>query len=358
MKQNKKKLQERIDNLVRKQLGLAFSEPLNESVEDQKLNKLIESMISLQLNEETEDVVEEPILRPFGIINLKGMDANKFIESDKFKWLKDARIKDADIEIKGNKIIWHSGNWVDGNYDYDNCTWKGGKWLKKGVKKPKELCCNEGKTMKIKKNRKALQEVIDNMINKVQGKEYFTSLNESVEDQRLNKLVESMIRKQLNEARDFDYMLLDRLVSDCEYFLHHGGRDKKVLWAGSVDAQIDKMKEIYNSFSEEEKPEWIDMKKIEEYEEKMKDDSVNESEVDFKFTNEELDRAIKTLEEKKEKVQKQIEKGDFSKVNERTLKGFIRNYEKQIKDLESKKNLDEKCNKEMIESMIKKQLKK
>ena len=72
----------------------------------------------------------------------------------------------------------------------------------------------------------------------------------------------------------YSYMLLSRLQSDCEYYLGHGNRSVKRLWAGTVDEQIKKMKELWNGLPK--KPEWLSMKDIEEYEEKMKDGPVKE----------------------------------------------------------------------------------
>lgn len=65
------------------------------------------------------------------------------------------------------------------------------------------------------------------------------------------------------------YQLLDRLRTDCEYFLGAGKGCEKHLWAGSVSAQIEKMKELYNSFLPDEKPEWINMEKICDYDNQM-----------------------------------------------------------------------------------------
>jgi len=62
-------------------------------------------------------------------------------------------------------------------------------------------------------------------------------------------------------------MLLSRLQQDNEYFLNHGNRSIKSLWAGSVKDQIEKMKELWNSV--EEKPEWLTMQQILDYEKKM-----------------------------------------------------------------------------------------
>ena len=58
-------------------------------------------------------------------------------------------------------------------------------------------------------------------------------------------------------------MLLDRLRADCDYFLGAGGRSEKHLWAGSVYAQIKKMRELYDALSE--KPEWLTAEAIDRY---------------------------------------------------------------------------------------------
>ena len=58
-------------------------------------------------------------------------------------------------------------------------------------------------------------------------------------------------------------MLLDRLRADCDYFLGAGGRSEKHLWAGSVHAQIKKMRELYDALPE--KPEWLTAEAIDRY---------------------------------------------------------------------------------------------
>ena len=55
----------------------------------------------------------------------------------------------------------------------------------------------------------------------------------------------------------FNYMMLSRLQLDCKYYLGCGNRNKKHLWADTVEEHIAYMKELYNGFSEDEKPEWI-----------------------------------------------------------------------------------------------------
>ena len=60
-----------------------------------------------------------------------------------------------------------------------------------------------------------------------------------------------------------DYVLLDRLRADCDYFLGAGGRSEKHLWAGNVHAQIKKMRELYDTLPE--KPEWLTTEAIDRY---------------------------------------------------------------------------------------------
>lgn len=67
----------------------------------------------------------------------------------------------------------------------------------------------------------------------------------------------------------FRYMLLSRLKSDCQFYLGHGNRSKNHLWAGNERYQIDNMKALWNTFSEEDKPEWLTWEDILEYEREM-----------------------------------------------------------------------------------------
>ena len=60
-----------------------------------------------------------------------------------------------------------------------------------------------------------------------------------------------------------DYVLLDRLRADCVYFLGAGGRSEKHLWAGSVYAQVKKMRGLYDALPE--KPEWLTAEAIDRY---------------------------------------------------------------------------------------------
>lgn len=64
-----------------------------------------------------------------------------------------------------------------------------------------------------------------------------------------------------------NYLILDRLRADCEYFLGAGNRAEKHLWAGSVYAQIVKMRELYDALPQ--KPEWLTKEMIDDYADRM-----------------------------------------------------------------------------------------
>ena len=46
----------------------------------------------------------------------------------------------------------------------------------------------------------------------------------------------------LTNTNAFNYMMLIRLQSDCDYFLGYGGHSEKVLWGENVDQHIAYMK--------------------------------------------------------------------------------------------------------------------
>ena len=66
----------------------------------------------------------------------------------------------------------------------------------------------------------------------------------------------------------FRYMMLDRLRTDCEYYLRING-SANCLWADDEKKQIQTMKNIWTSFREWEKPEWLTWEDILEFEKKM-----------------------------------------------------------------------------------------
>lgn len=78
-----------------------------------------------------------------------------------------------------------------------------------------------------------------------------------------------VINRNEADAHAADYQLLSRLKADCEYFLGAGQGAVKHLWAGSVPAQIEKMRELYAGLTE--KPEWLTGQDIDRYEQRMAD---------------------------------------------------------------------------------------
>ena len=71
------------------------------------------------------------------------------------------------------------------------------------------------------------------------------------------------------ESLKFRYQFLNRLQMDCNYFLGNGCRHEKDLWAQNVPDHIALMREYWHSFSESEKPEWLTLEQIDEYEKNM-----------------------------------------------------------------------------------------
>ncbi|WP_304683101.1 LPD11 domain-containing protein [uncultured Clostridium sp.] len=71
------------------------------------------------------------------------------------------------------------------------------------------------------------------------------------------------------KANEYNYMMLDRLRSDCDYFLGNGNGFLGHLYYKDIDKHIEEMKKIYEAFSNEEKPEWISLEDINNYKERM-----------------------------------------------------------------------------------------
>lgn len=73
--------------------------------------------------------------------------------------------------------------------------------------------------------------------------------------------------EQKSHRQQYLYQLLDRLRTDCEYYLGNGNHHPDALWAGNEQGQIAKMKEIWLQL--EEKPEWLSWEDIINYADKM-----------------------------------------------------------------------------------------
>lgn len=84
----------------------------------------------------------------------------------------------------------------------------------------------------------------------------------------MTKTMQKIIEEHENSDK-FKYMLLSRLESDCKYFINTGKTNIKALWSGNVKDHIEDMTALYNSFSDDNKPEWITLATIKEYADKM-----------------------------------------------------------------------------------------
>ena len=65
------------------------------------------------------------------------------------------------------------------------------------------------------------------------------------------------------------YLMLSRMQSDCDYFLGHGNRNARYLWAGDMAGQIAEMRRRWESLPEDAKPEWLTWEMIDAYEAQM-----------------------------------------------------------------------------------------
>lgn len=77
--------------------------------------------------------------------------------------------------------------------------------------------------------------------------------------------------KEPTPEEKYNYRMLSRLKADCDYYLGYGNKSINHLWADNEEDQIAEMKKIYNSFSEDKKPEWLTWSDILNYETLMCD---------------------------------------------------------------------------------------
>ena len=138
----------------------------------------------------------------------------------------------------------------------------------------KKLKTDPKKAMNLAKRAKKLAEANKKMLEKKESSLY-GNINGFISNIEKNYLKES-IEDVLKKDDEFRYQLLGRLKSDCDYYLGNGNRNDKYLWAGNVKDQIQTMKDLYNSFSDDMKPEWISLEDIDNYEKEMSS-GLNES---------------------------------------------------------------------------------
>jgi hypothetical protein len=134
---------------------------------------------------------------------------------------------------------------------------------------------------------------------------------------QLGNLLEGKIDQEESENK-FTYMMLGRLKDDCEYFLGNGHGNPKVLHQLNVKDQIKEMKRLWNELPEDEKPEWLSMEDIQDYEKRMsevKESAIKEALIkgmpkeEEQIYNKFFDYAVKYLEKEKLDREKSLEKG-------------------------------------------------
>ena len=90
------------------------------------------------------------------------------------------------------------------------------------------------------------------------------------------KTVTNTMREELFKSdKKFRYQLLGRMQQDCEYWLGFGGRNDKKLWALEKNEHLKLMGELLESFSPEERPDWLTSEQIAEYVHRMSDEHYN-----------------------------------------------------------------------------------
>ena len=62
----------------------------------------------------------------------------------------------------------------------------------------------------------------------------------------------------IRHPREMDYMILDRMKEDCNYYINHDGNvSSGSIWGGSIESLLSEMEERLSSFDANEKPEWL-----------------------------------------------------------------------------------------------------
>lgn len=193
----------------------------------------------------------------------------------------------------------------------------------------KKLKTDPKKAMNLAKRAKKLAEANKKMLEKKESSLY-GNINGFISNIEKHYLKESN-EDILGKGDEFRYQLLDRLKSDCDYYLGNGNRNDKHLWAGNVKDQIQTMKDLYNSFSDDKKPEWISLEDIDNYEKEMSDglDEADEHDLSKDLYGDEANRRIHTrlefLDVYLEGLEKALKNNDTDNIilNKSKIKGNI-----------------------------------
>lgn len=89
----------------------------------------------------------------------------------------------------------------------------------------------------------------------------------------VDKYIQGLIEREPADS-SIKYQFLSRMKIECEYITGPFGPKHRIefnLWADNVNDQIDNMRALWNSFSDEGKPEWLSMEQIDNYEKQLND---------------------------------------------------------------------------------------
>lgn len=83
----------------------------------------------------------------------------------------------------------------------------------------------------------------------------------------VNEAKEESYEDKIEKEQADDYAILNRLQSDCEYFLNWGNGSERNLYYHNIEDHILEMKKLWDKLIK--KPEWLSYEQIEEYEKNM-----------------------------------------------------------------------------------------
>ena len=108
----------------------------------------------------------------------------------------------------------------------------------------------------------------------------------------------------------FRYMLLDRMKTDCEYYLGDGNRNKEKLWSRDENDHIKNMISLYRSFGVKGQPEWLSVTDLNYYSRELTSKNIDEI----------MDETIKNNKEEKAFLKKNNElfTGTINELNNAT----------------------------------------
>jgi len=108
------------------------------------------------------------------------------------------------------------------------------------------------------------------------GLDYSKILGDELAQELINLHKTIVLRKESNEQliQKNGYKFLSRLQSDCEYIINNQEATLKHLYySGNVNEHINQMRQLFDML--EEKPDWLSLEKIEEYETALFDRAVS-----------------------------------------------------------------------------------